>query len=81
MPDKACGLDMNIRMQEQLVGANDKHAVEILKIIERDEVGHVLFGSKWFKYMCEEQELDAVDTFKDLITQYRSHSDQKSYRA
>jgi uncharacterized ferritin-like protein (DUF455 family) len=44
--------------------------VEILQLIYRDEIGHVRIGNYWFRYICEERELNMVDTFRELVDKY-----------
>jgi uncharacterized ferritin-like protein (DUF455 family) len=41
-----------------------------MEIIQRDEIGHVRIGSRWYAYLCRQQELDPVETFRELITHY-----------
>ena len=47
-----------------------EQAVEILKIIQRDEVGHVEIGTRWFRYLCKQRKLEPEKTFQDLLSQY-----------
>ena len=49
---------------------NDQAAVEILEIIYRDEVVHVRIGNHWYHQLCEMQQLDAGETFRELIKLY-----------
>jgi len=67
---EARGLDVTPPMMEKLKQINDLKAVDILKIIYRDEIGHVARGSKWFHYVCEQRGLNAQETFLNLIHQY-----------
>ena len=67
---EARGLDVTPSIIEKLTAANDSRAVEILHIIHRDEVGHVEIGSRWFRYVCEQRDLPAFATFKQLLKQY-----------
>ncbi|CCG17891.1 ferritin-like domain-containing protein [Taylorella equigenitalis] len=67
---EARGLDVNPGMQDKLKQAGDIKAVEILEIILRDEIGHVRFGTKWFNYACEVEELDPLETYKKLLDTY-----------
>lgn len=65
---EARGLDVTPGMIERLEQAGDGRAVEILRIIHRDEVGHVEAGSRWFHYLCEQRGLEPLATFRELIT-------------
>ena len=67
---EARGLDVAPGIMDRLARAGDDKAVEILKIIQRDEVGHVEIGSHWFHHCCAERGLDSEATFFSLINQY-----------
>ncbi len=67
---EARGLDATPAIVEKLKSVNDTKAVEILGIVERDEIGHVAIGSRWYLYLCEQRELDPLDTFKKLLKEY-----------
>ncbi len=54
----------------KLEEVGDKAAVGILKVIHRDEIGHVEIGSRWFNHLCRERGLAAEETFGALIGQY-----------
>ena len=67
---EARGLDVTPGLMQRLQDAGDRELVEHLKIIHRDEIGHVAIGSRWFRYLCEQRGLDARATFKSLIQDY-----------
>ena len=67
---EARGLDVTPGMMERLAKAGDNETVEILKIILRDEIGHVAIGSHWFKHCCELRQLNPEQTFRDLLVEY-----------
>lgn len=67
---EARGLDVTPGMIAKFKQIDDQAAVEILKIIYRDEVGHVRIGNHWYNHLCEQQELDADETFRKLIERY-----------
>jgi len=67
---EARGLDVTPGMMERLETAGDHKTVENLKIILRDEIGHVAIGSRWFKYCCELRGIEPEQTFRDLIKEY-----------
>lgn len=67
---EARGLDVTPSIMEKLSAAKDDRAVDILRIIHRDEVGHVEIGSRWFHYVCEQRGLASFATFKQLLKQY-----------
>jgi uncharacterized ferritin-like protein (DUF455 family) len=67
---EARGLDVTPGIMAKLAAAGDQAAVDILKIIHRDEIGHVEIGSRWFQYLCHERGLEPANTFTTLISQY-----------
>ena len=67
---EARGLDVTPGMIAKFKQNGDQAAVEILEIIYRDEVGHVRIGNHWYHQLCEQQELDASETFRHLIERY-----------
>jgi uncharacterized ferritin-like protein (DUF455 family) len=64
------GLDVAPGISEKLRQGGDERAVAILEIIQRDEVGHVAIGSRWFTYLCEQRGLVPAPTFRRLLEQY-----------
>lgn len=67
---EARGLDATPAIVEKLKSVNDTKAVEILAIVERDEIGHVAIGSRWYLYLCEQRRLEPLATFKNLLREY-----------
>ena len=67
---EARGLDVTPGIVKKLEGIGDNRAVEILAIIHHDEIGHVDVGTRWFRYLCEERELNSENVFKELINKY-----------
>ena len=67
---EARGLDVTPGIMAKLGEVGDLAAVDILKIIHRDEIGHVETGSRWFGYLCEQRKLEPMETFAQLISQY-----------
>lgn len=67
---EARGLDATPAIVEKFKSVNDQRAVEILAIIERDEIGHVAIGSRWYVYLCEQRGLEPLQTFRDLLKEY-----------
>jgi len=66
---EARGLDVTPGMIDKLTAAGDIELVECLKIIHKEEIGHVAIGSHWFKYSCEEQGVEPRQTFLNLLKQ------------
>lgn len=67
---EARGLDVTPGIMERLARVGDEAAVEILAIIQRDEIGHVEIGTRWYHHCCAERGLDPEPTFFSLIDQY-----------
>lgn len=67
---EARGLDVTPPMIKKLRAIGDKRGVEILKILLRDETGHVEVGTRWFRYLCEQRQLNPFDTFVGIIQEY-----------
>ena len=67
---EARGLDVTPPMMSKLRAIGDKRGVEILKILLRDEIGHVEVGTRWFRYLCEQRQQNPFNTFQDIIDQY-----------
>lgn len=67
---EARGLDVTPPMMAKLRAIGDKRGVEILKILLRDEIGHVEVGTRWFRYLCEQRGLNSFKTFQTVIEQY-----------
>ncbi|HWI11242.1 MAG TPA: ferritin-like domain-containing protein [Burkholderiaceae bacterium] len=67
---EARGLDAAPPMQDKLRRAGDLHAVEILALILRDEVGHVAIGNHWYRWLCDRDGLDPVAHYATLAQRY-----------
>ncbi|MEL6359853.1 MAG: ferritin-like domain-containing protein [Pseudomonadota bacterium] len=64
---EARGLDVTPGMISRLETVGDKISADLLRVIYRDEVGHVEVGTKWFLLICREKDLDPGTTFQDLV--------------
>lgn len=67
---EARGLDVTPAMIDKFEQFGDSAAVEILKMIYRDEVGHVRIGNYWYHLLCRQQSLEPNETFRQLIGLY-----------
>ncbi len=67
---EARGLDVTPGILEKLRAAGDQRSAAILEIILREEVGHVAIGTRWFRYLCAERQLDPDGTFEVLMQRY-----------
>lgn len=67
---EARGLDASPALIRKLAACGDTHAVEILEIIQRDEVGHVRIGNRWYAHLCAQRGVDPVATFRALLREF-----------
>ena len=67
---EARGLDAVPMIRDRFKQIKDVQAVEILEIILRDEIGHVLIGNRWFNFLCAKDNLSPIATYKDLARKY-----------
>jgi uncharacterized ferritin-like protein (DUF455 family) len=67
---EARGLDVTPGMIERLRHLGDSRTVDILEVILREEVAHVAAGTRWYRYCCERDGLEPIDTFFDLLRDY-----------
>ncbi|MFK7794369.1 MAG: ferritin-like domain-containing protein [Gammaproteobacteria bacterium] len=68
---EARGLDVTPGMIDRLEAVGDIETVNILKIILQEEIGHVEVGTRWFRYACEQENIDSEATFIALLEQYK----------
>ncbi|MGF6720708.1 uncharacterized ferritin-like protein (DUF455 family) [Paraburkholderia sp. GAS41] len=69
---EARGLDASPPIRARLQQAGDHASAAILDVILRDEIGHVLIGNQWFRYLCEQGGLDPHPTYLQLAEQYHA---------
>lgn len=72
---EARGLDATPQIQAKLrqVGTPDAlAAADILDVILRDEVGHVAIGNHWYRWLCEQSQLDPQEHYPSLVQQYQA---------
>lgn len=60
---EGAGLDAGSRLMERLSGVKAPLARDVVGTIVREEVGHVSFGSTWFRKLCLAKGLDADKYF------------------
>lgn len=61
------GLDAGSRILEKLQGTSSGLVRSIVRVINEEEIGHVLFGSNWYRFFCGEQGLDPEEDFVDRM--------------
>ncbi len=67
---EARGLDVTPGMIDRLEAVGDIDTGDILKIILQDEIGHVEIGTRWFRYVCQQQNIDSESMFISLLKEY-----------
>ena len=72
---EARGLDATPLIQTKLRKAatpNALKAADLLDIILREEVGHVAIGNHWYRWLCEQRNLDPVAYYSELAKRYEA---------
>jgi uncharacterized ferritin-like protein (DUF455 family) len=69
---EARGLDAVPAIRDRFKQVKEDRVVEILEIILRDEIGHVLVGNQWFNFLCTKEKLSPIKAYQDLAKQYRA---------
>jgi uncharacterized ferritin-like protein (DUF455 family) len=64
---EARGLDVTPGMIRKLEQIGDHDTVQVLELILAEEVAHVAAGSRWFRYCCQREGVDAASTFRALL--------------
>ncbi len=57
------GLDAGDTLIKRLAGVDASPVQKAVQIINDEEVGHVLFGSRWYEKLCLENKLSPADDF------------------
>lgn len=61
------GLDAGASIMNKLVSTNATLVTPIMKRIFEDEIGHVQFGSHWYKESCKQLEIDPEIDFSERL--------------
>jgi uncharacterized ferritin-like protein (DUF455 family) len=69
---EARGLDASPPIRKRLAQAGDHASAAILDVILRDEIGHVLIGNRWFRFLCDASDLDPHAAYERLAADYRA---------
>jgi uncharacterized ferritin-like protein (DUF455 family) len=69
---EARGLDASPAVKRKLVGAGDHKVGRILDVILRDEIGHVAAGNRWYRWVCEQRQLDPLSAYSELVQRYQA---------
>ena len=64
---EARGLDVTPGMIKRLSAVGDLETIAALDVILAEEVRHVAIGTRWFRYCCEQDGVDPLATFLNLL--------------
>ncbi len=67
---EARGLDAGPRLIHKLSCSGARESAQLVRNIVADEVNHVRYGIRWFKYCCALNGLDHTTHFHHLVLQY-----------
>lgn len=67
---EARALDVVPFSVQKFQAIGERKTADSLIIIANDEIGHVNAGSRWFRYCCEREQIDADKMFFTLIKKY-----------
>jgi len=67
---EARGLDVTLPMIESLSRAGDHASADVLRVVYRDEIGHVEIGRRWFEDVCRQRDLVPVTAWHDLARRH-----------
>lgn len=69
---EARGLDAVPGIRDRFKQIKDDRAVEILEVILKDEIGHVLIGNHWFNFLCAKDNLSPITAYRELARKYHA---------
>jgi uncharacterized ferritin-like protein (DUF455 family) len=67
---EARGLDVTPGIMRRFEEIGDQETVAALQVILDEEVGHVQFGTRWFRYLCEQRDLEPEQTYFELLESF-----------
>jgi uncharacterized ferritin-like protein (DUF455 family) len=67
---EARGLDVTPAMIAKLEAAGDAESAAMLRVIYRDEIGHVAAGKRWFDWACARAGRAPAETWRALVRRY-----------
>lgn len=69
---EARGLDATPAVRAKLAQVGDDAAAAILDIILRDEIGHVAIGNRWYAWLCAQQRVEPLSTYRELARRHKA---------
>jgi uncharacterized ferritin-like protein (DUF455 family) len=67
---EARGLDVTPGMMAKLERVGDAASAACLKVIYREEIGHVAIGRRWYLWLCERRGLEPQATWQALVRRH-----------
>jgi uncharacterized ferritin-like protein (DUF455 family) len=67
---EARGLDVTLPMIESLSRAGDHASAAVLRVIYRDEIGHVAIGLRWFDRICRQSGRAPMTEWRNLVRRH-----------
>ena len=67
---EARGLDVTPGMIRKLRNIDEHGLVQVLELIHTEEIGHVMIGTRWFSYACQQRGLVPSVAFVGLVKEY-----------
>ena len=67
---EARGLDVTLPMIESLSRVGDHASAAVLRVIYRDEIGHVAIGLRWFEQVCRQSGRTPMTAWHDLVRRH-----------
>jgi|LWDU01.1.fsa_nt_gi uncharacterized ferritin-like protein (DUF455 family) len=67
---EARGLDVTPNLIERFRQIKDFETVAILEVILEEEIGHVLIGTKWYRYICDKLNQEPEEKFRKIVDEF-----------
>jgi uncharacterized ferritin-like protein (DUF455 family) len=75
---EARGLDVTPNLINRFREINDDKTVSILELILEEEIGHVNYGTKWYRYVCEKLNHDPDEKFRQIVNEFMPSNKTKN---
>jgi len=67
---EARGLDVTPSLISRFSAAGDERSAVVMRRIAEDEVRHVAAGVEWFRYLCDRERFDCVQSWQSLVARH-----------
>jgi len=68
---EARGLDASPQVKDKFLSVGDTESAAIIDVILHDEIGHVVIGNHWYRWLCTQRGIDPVAVYEYLV---RAHA-------